>query len=223
MLAVLVVPFLLYQYSLLPLSLELSSGTKSNAILLPPYPEDAALSEEQEDHQGNTQETGKISGGSKEDKQTRSRDVTYKAEFRNLRREMGSGGAVLVTGCMGTLGMAITTRLLSQSRDDLSGDFVRVMCIDRFPFQQEKINQREGRQSSFFLPTEFEGPNFRYIQGDIRDSVLMASIFTPQPEDANWFIRGVIHLASISDVSIRLSLNASPTNCNLLGIEMRGT
>ena len=209
LLAVLVVPFLLYQYSLLPLSLELSSGTKSNAILLPPYPEDAALSEEQEDPQGNTQGTEKVSGGGEEHKRTGSSDVTYKAEWRNLR-ETGGDGAVLVTGCMGTLGMAIAKRLLSQARDDISGDFVRVICVDRFPLQQEKINQREGRQSSFFLPTEFEGPNFRYIQGDIRDSVLTESIFTPQPEDANWLIRGVIHLASISDVSIRgLNLNAS--------------
>ena len=150
----------------------------------------------------------------------------------------GGAGVVLVTGCMGRVGFWLIRRLLQRETDDSRNDFLshtRVVCVDIFPWSLVVEGSRldnlfaksVGRGDphptllQYFFSSS-EGPevtvaNFKYFQGDIRNKALLDRIFNL---GGDWQIRGIVHLASYSEV---LPPSRAPFELIrfLLGVEMR--
>jgi len=106
--------------------------------------------------------------------------------------------AILVTGCLGTLGTPLSLHLLQQG--------VTVICVDLLASRQNQTQLAEPeleyltpqeRQSILLLETF---PNFVYRQGDIRHPSSVENIFFIYQNLPP--IVGVIHLALIKEVRL---------------------
>mgnify|MGYP002387128355 CR=1 FL=1 len=104
--------------------------------------------------------------------------------------------AILVTGCLGTVGTPLSLLLLQQG--------VTVICVDLLTSALQNRTQFAELELEYLTPQESQSihllesfPNFVYRQGDIRHPSSVENIFFGQNQPP---IEGVIHLALIKAV-----------------------
>ena len=118
-------------------------------------------------------------------------------------------GSTLVTGGAGFIGSHLAERLL--------GDGRRVVVLDNFdPFYDPAVKRRN-------LAAASRSPEFRFVEGDIRDRDLLDRLLGSEPFDA------VVHLAaragvrpSILDPETYTSVNLAGTTCLLEACRRHG-
>ena len=128
-------------------------------------------------------------------------------------------GTIVVTGCLGTIGVPLSLSLLKRG--------VHVICFDRAPVTQPYATNsfhvkpqlppathptQQEQDSAAHL---FSHPKFEYLFGDVRNYSSVLSIFNRQvhhnhgddsiPTKPLSHLRGVIHLATINEVPSRIT------------------
>jgi len=110
---------------------------------------------------------------------------------------MSTPRSVLVTGAAGFIGSTLVDRLLAEGR--------RVVGLDSFDPYYPEAQKRAN------LAHALEHPDFRLVEGDIRERVALAEAFEPSAPDA------VVHLAALAGVRPSLERPADYADVNVTG------